>query len=185
MSGALKLEFAPFAAPAKGVLVVFCEDGAEIRAAARKAARADRRSGRARRGGRPLQGQERLRARHRGAARARGRRGWSWSGPARPRDLKAQDFVKLGGTAMGQVPAAASEVTIFADLPGGGDEAGSGRRSRARRAAARLCLRPLQDQAQGGRGEAGADSRSRSRSPASPAAREGIRAARGGGRAAW
>ena len=27
MSGALKLEFAPLAAPAKGVLVLFCEEG--------------------------------------------------------------------------------------------------------------------------------------------------------------
>ena len=36
-----------------------------------------------------------------------------------------------------------------------GDEGGSSRRCRARHPAARLCVRPLQDQAQGGRGAAG------------------------------
>jgi leucyl aminopeptidase len=34
--------------------------------------------------------------------------------------LKPQDFVKLGGVAMGKAPASASNVTILADLPGGG-----------------------------------------------------------------
>ena len=71
MAGELKLEFAPFAVPAKGVLVVFCEEGLKFGAATRKAAQADRRPGRARRRGRPVQGQERLGARHRGAVRAR------------------------------------------------------------------------------------------------------------------
>ena len=41
-------------------------------------------------------------------------------GVGKARDLKAQDFVKLGGIAMGRIPAAASEATIIADLPGGG-----------------------------------------------------------------
>ena len=41
-------------------------------------------------------------------------------GVGKPRDLKPQDFVKLGGVAMGKIPAAASEATIVADLPGGG-----------------------------------------------------------------
>ena len=108
MSGALKLGFAPFSAPAKGVLVVFCEEGLKFGAGRPQGARADRRSGRARRGGRPVQGQERLGARHRGAARARRCRGWSSSGVGKARDLKAQDFVKLGGIAMGKVPSAAT-----------------------------------------------------------------------------
>ena len=34
MSGALKLEFAPLATPAKGVLVLFCEDGLKFGSAA-------------------------------------------------------------------------------------------------------------------------------------------------------
>jgi leucyl aminopeptidase len=35
------------------------------------------------------------------------------------RDLKARDFAKLGGVAMGRVPKSAEEATIIADLPGG------------------------------------------------------------------
>src|SRR5581483_2550718 len=35
------------------------------------------------------------------------------------KDLKPQDIVKLGGSAVGKVPASAGEVTIFADLPSG------------------------------------------------------------------
>ena len=37
MSGALKLEFGSFATPAKGVLVVFCEEGLKFGSAARRA----------------------------------------------------------------------------------------------------------------------------------------------------
>ena len=40
-------------------------------------------------------------------------------GVGKARDLKAQDFVKLGGIVMGRIPAAASEATVIADLPGG------------------------------------------------------------------
>src|SRR5262249_54088063 len=40
-------------------------------------------------------------------------------GVGKARDFKAQDFVKLGGIAMGKIPAAASEATLIADLPGG------------------------------------------------------------------
>src|SRR5262249_9213576 len=35
------------------------------------------------------------------------------------RDLKSQDFVKLGGVAMGRIPSSASAATIVADLAGG------------------------------------------------------------------
>ena len=41
-------------------------------------------------------------------------------GVGKGRDLKPRDFVKLGGLAMGKIPAAASEATIVADLAGGG-----------------------------------------------------------------
>ena len=37
MPGALKLGFAPFATPGKGVLIVFCEEGLKLGSAARKA----------------------------------------------------------------------------------------------------------------------------------------------------
>ena len=37
MADARKLAFAPFASPAKGVLIVFCEDGVKFGPATRKA----------------------------------------------------------------------------------------------------------------------------------------------------
>jgi leucyl aminopeptidase len=40
-------------------------------------------------------------------------------GVGKARDLKSQDFVKLGGVAMGRIPASASEATVIAELPGG------------------------------------------------------------------
>jgi leucyl aminopeptidase len=40
-------------------------------------------------------------------------------GVGKARDLKTRDFVKLGGIAMGKVPAAAGAATLVADLPGG------------------------------------------------------------------
>jgi leucyl aminopeptidase len=40
-------------------------------------------------------------------------------GVGKARDLKARDFVKLGGVAMGKIPAAADTATMVADLPGG------------------------------------------------------------------
>ena len=69
--------------------------------------------------------------------------------------LKAQDFVKLGGAAMGKVPARAEAATIFAEFAGGALKPDQAAETRARHATARLCVRPLQDQAQGRRGRAG------------------------------
>jgi leucyl aminopeptidase len=40
-------------------------------------------------------------------------------GVGKVRELKARDFVKLGGVAMGKLPKSAEEATIIADLPGG------------------------------------------------------------------
>ena len=73
-------------------------------------------------------------------------------GTGKDAELKPQDFVKLGGIAMGKVPSAAAEATIVAEFAVGCAQARAGRRSGARRAAAGLCVRPLQDQAQGRRG---------------------------------
>src|SRR5262245_31184117 len=118
MSGRLKLEFAPLAAPAKGVLVLFCEEGVKFGSTARRA----------------LGPTGDLVRRAATADRFKGKNGSALDlvappgldvsrlvivGVGKARDLKVQDFVKLGGTAMGQVPAAASEATLIADLPGG------------------------------------------------------------------
>jgi leucyl aminopeptidase len=118
MPGALKLEFASFATPAKGVLVLFCEEGVKFGSVARRAIEPT--------------GDHVTRAA--AADRFKGKNasvldivappGLDASrlivvGVGKARDLKAQDFVKLGGIAMGKIPAAASEATIIADLPGG------------------------------------------------------------------
>src|SRR5882724_1611405 len=119
MSGRLKLEFAPFATPAKGVLVLFCEEGVKFGPAARRA----------------LAPTGDLVMRAAAADRFKGKSGSALDlvappgldvsrlvvvGVGKARDLKAQDFVKLGGVAMGKIPAAAGEATIIADLPGSG-----------------------------------------------------------------
>src|SRR5262245_62228551 len=113
MSGTLKLEFAPFTAPAKGVLVVFCEEGLKFGSAARRA----------------IEATGDLVARAAAADRFKGKNGSALDlvapaglevsrlvvvGVGKARDLKAQDFVKLGGIAMGKIPSAAGEATIIA-----------------------------------------------------------------------
>jgi leucyl aminopeptidase len=118
MSGALKLEFVPIAAPPKGVLVVFCEEGVKFGPAARRA----------------IEPTGDLATRAAAVDRFKGKNGTALDlvappgldvprlvivGVGKARDLKAQDFVKLGGFAMGRIPTAASEATIIADLPGG------------------------------------------------------------------
>src|SRR4249920_2920424 len=118
MSGALKLEFAPLATPAKGVLVLFCEDGLKFGSAA---LRAVKQTGD-------------LVTRAAAADRFKGKNGSALDivaplgleatrlvvvGVGKARDLKTRDFVKLGGAVMGRIPAAAAEVTILVDLPGG------------------------------------------------------------------
>jgi leucyl aminopeptidase len=118
MSGRLKLEFAPFATPAKGVLVLFCEEEVKFGSAARRA----------------LGPTADLVMRAAAADRFKGKNGSALDlvappgldvsrlvvvGVGKARDLKAQDFVKLGGVAMGKIPASASEATFIADLPGG------------------------------------------------------------------
>jgi leucyl aminopeptidase len=118
MSGAVKLEFAPFSAPAKGVLVLFCEEGLKFGSVTRRA----------------IDPTGDLIARAAAADRFKGKNGSALDiiappgldvprlvvvGVGRARDLKAQDFVKLGGIAMGKLPGSATEATVIADLPGG------------------------------------------------------------------
>ena len=118
MPTALKLEFAPLAAAPKGVLDVLCEEGLKYSSAARKATVA---SGD-------------LLARAAAAESFNGKSGSALEivapsgldlarlvvlGVGKARDLKEQDFLKLGGVAMGKIPASATAATIIADLPSG------------------------------------------------------------------
>lgn len=118
MPGRLELEFAPLGIPAKGVLILFCEEGVKFGSAARRA----------------MGPAEELVKRAATADRFNGKNGSALDlvapaglelprlvvvGVGKARDLEGRDFVKLGGTAMGKLPAAASEATLIADLPGG------------------------------------------------------------------
>jgi leucyl aminopeptidase len=123
MSRTLKLEFADLDKSAKnlpdqGVLVLFCEEGVKFGTSTREAIKPTG---------------EMVRR----AAAAEGFKGKNGSaldilapaglqvsrliviGVGKGRDLNSQDFVKLGGAAMGRIPAAASAAMLLADLPGG------------------------------------------------------------------
>ena len=119
MSGALKLEFAPLARPPRAF-------------SSCSARRAEIRVGRAAtRSSRPATWSPRAAA----ADRFKGKNGSALDIVAPPGSRRArlvvvgvgqgpltsrpEDFVKLGGAAMGRIPAAAGEATILADLPGG------------------------------------------------------------------
>ena len=117
MADALKLAFASFAAPKAGVLIVFCDDGVRLGTATRavlgraadlveQAAKADKFKGK--------NGSAMELALPRGLAATR----LVVIGAGKSAELKPQDVVKLGGAAMGKVPASADRVTILADLPG-------------------------------------------------------------------
>src|SRR5262249_35201876 len=109
--------FSAFAMPSTGVLVVFCDDALKLGSTTRRL----------------LGPAANLVAR---AAEADGFKGKSGSaldlvvpgnlkvarlvvlGCGKEADLKRKDFVKLGGAAMGKVPASAGAATIVAELPG-------------------------------------------------------------------
>jgi leucyl aminopeptidase len=117
MAMELKIEFDRFKAPGKGVLVVFCDDALKMGAATRKLL-GDGAAGLVSR-----------------AAEADGFTGKSGSaldviapaglkaarlvviGCGKPAELKAKDFLKLGGIVAGKVPAAAKQATVVAELP--------------------------------------------------------------------
>jgi leucyl aminopeptidase len=117
MADALSLVFGSIAAPRTGVLVVFCDDHLAMGSATKRAlgrtvdlieaaAKADRFKGK--------QG---------GTIELLAPQGLTANrlivvGAGKAADLKAQDIVKLGGVAIGKVPASAERVTVFADLPG-------------------------------------------------------------------
>ena len=154
MADARKLAFASFATPAKGVLVLFCEEGLKFGPATRKAlaptgdlvkraAAADRFTGKS--------GSALDIVAPAGLPVAR----LAILGVGKAGKLKAQDFVKLGGAAMGKVPVAGRRGDDLRGICRRRAQARPGGRDRARHATARLCVRSLQDQAQGGRGGAG------------------------------
>src|SRR5258708_11131373 len=118
MSGGLRLELPPSARPAKGVLVVFCEEGVKFGPAARRA----------------LAPTGDLVVRAAAADRFKGKSGSALDlvappgldvsrlvviGVGKARDLKAQDFVKLGGGGVGQEHASPGGAPPIAEPPGG------------------------------------------------------------------
>jgi len=118
MPDAVKFGFGPFAAPAGGVLVVFCGEGVKFGSAAAKA----------------LGPAAALVARAAKAERFTGKTASVLElivpaglktdrllviGAGKIADLKPTDFLKLGGVAMGKLPRSATEATVLADLPDG------------------------------------------------------------------
>jgi leucyl aminopeptidase len=118
MPDALKLGFGPFAAPGRGVLVVFCDDALKFGPATRKAIA-------------PAAG---LVGR---AAKAEGFTGKSGTalelvvpeglkvarlvvvGVGKAAEIKQNNFITLGGAALGKLPKRATEACVFAELPSG------------------------------------------------------------------
>jgi leucyl aminopeptidase len=118
MSPTLQLKFVPPGTLPKGVLIVFCDEGLKFGAATRKA----------------LAPTGELVTRAAASERFRGKNGSTLDilapagldlarlvvvGAGKVADLKAEDFVKLGGVAMGKISPAATDAQIIADLPGG------------------------------------------------------------------
>jgi leucyl aminopeptidase len=117
MSEGMKLAFAPFSTPTKGVLLVFCDDGLKVGPATRRV----------------LGGASGLFERAAAADRFKGKSGSVLDlvapadlkvgrlvvvGCGKPSELKPQDFLKLGGVAMGKISGAA-DATVVAELPNG------------------------------------------------------------------
>src|SRR5476651_741764 len=117
MTDALKLAFGPFTAPAKGVLIVFCDDGLKFGPATARA----------------LGSAAGLVARAAKAERFTGKSGSVLElsvpeglkvarlvviGAGKLSELKPKDFLKLGGGAMGKLPKSADTGLVFAELPG-------------------------------------------------------------------
>ena len=180
MADARKLGFAPFAAPSKGVLIVFCEEGLKLGPATRKALAPTGRPGAARRRGRPLHRQERPALEHRRPRRAAG---VPPGGDRRRQGGQAQGagFRQARRRGLGQGSVGCDRRHDLRGIRRRRAQARAVRRHGARHAAPRLCLRPLQDQAQGrrraARQDAGGD-RGRQRRLGA----EGLGRARGAGR---
>ena len=144
MSGASKLGFSGFATPAKGALVVFCDDKLAFGAASKRllgqatdfikrAATADSFTGKT--GTLDIIAPSSLPVSR-----------LVVMGVGKAKDLKPLDIIKLGGKAVGKLPQSCTEVTIVADLPAGAMKPDQAADLAHGRAAARLCVRALQDQ---------------------------------------
>ena len=118
MTDALKLGFGSFSAPAKGVLVVFCDEAQKFGPATRKT----------------LGSATDYVARAAKAERFTGKKDSVLDlivpaglkvprlivvGLGKTADLRPNDFLKFGGLAMGKLPASTSDATVFAEMPGG------------------------------------------------------------------
>ena len=118
MADARKLGFGPIAAPAGGVLIVFADDNVQLGPRTRSA----------------LGSANDLVARAAKAERFTGKSGSALDivapaglktarliviGTGKSAERKPQDVVKLGGIAMGRIPAAASEATVLLELADG------------------------------------------------------------------
>jgi len=118
MPDALMLAFSAFDAAPKGVLVVFCDDTIKFGPASRRA----------------LAPAGDLITRAAKAERFTGKNGSTLEltmpealklprlvviGVGKGAELQPKDFLKLGGIAMGKLPASAAEATVFAELPSG------------------------------------------------------------------
>ena len=118
MTDAMKLGFGPFAAPAKGVLIVFCDEGLKFGPATAKA----------------LGSAANLVARAARTEHFTGKSGKALElivpeglkvarlvviGTGKTADLAAKDVLKLGGSAMGKLPISAGDGAVFAELPNG------------------------------------------------------------------
>ncbi|HWU36244.1 MAG TPA: M17 family peptidase N-terminal domain-containing protein, partial [Candidatus Acidoferrum sp.] len=119
MPRTLKLEFAGLDTALHGVLVLFCEEGLKFGEAARKV----------------LAPTGDLIKRATAADRFKGKNGSSLEiiapsgldvprlvvlGVGKGRDLKDQDFAKLGGIAMSKIPGTASAAMLLVEFPGRG-----------------------------------------------------------------
>ena len=122
MADAPKLVFGPLAAPSRGILVVFCDDGLKFGPATLKllgptadlvqrAAKTERFTGKT--------GSSLDLIHPEGLKVAR----LAVVGLGKTADIAPRTFIKLGGAAMGKVPTAAAEATIVAELPGGAMDA--------------------------------------------------------------
>jgi leucyl aminopeptidase len=116
MSDALKPGFVSFNAPAKGALVVFCDDELKFGAATRKAiapaADLIRRAAKA----------ERFTGKSGSTLAISVPQGLDASrlvvvGTGKASEIKERDFINLGGSAMGKVPPGERAATIMAELP--------------------------------------------------------------------
>src|ERR1043166_7767657 len=133
MADRLRIGFGSISAAARGVLVVFAVDGLRLGSASQALLKPTRD----------------LLARAAAADNFKGKNGTALDIVA-PAGLKAarlivvgvgkaselEDFVKLGGAAMGRIPVAATEATIVLELPGGAMKPGQGAaRARAKHGA--------------------------------------------------